>query len=137
VALTFGYGGERVGLVTDLGHVPEGLAGHLEGCATLLLESNHDPALLRDGPYPEPIKRRVAGSHGHLSNEQAAALLERLSPGLARVVLMHLSEANNRPDLAFAAAERALRRSGAELLLAHQERPLTLMAKAKQLELGF
>ena len=137
VALTFEQGGERVGIVTDLGHVPGTLAAHLEGCATLLLESNHDPALLRDGAYPEPLKRRVAGPLGHLSNEQSAALLERLAGGLTRVVLMHLSEKNNRPALAYAAAERALRRSGAELFLAHQEVPLTLSTRARQLGLGF
>jgi phosphoribosyl 1,2-cyclic phosphodiesterase len=129
--------GERVGIVTDLGHVPEALAAHLEGCATLLLESNHDPVLLRDGAYPEPLKRRVAGPLGHLSNEQSAALLERLAGGLAQVVLMHLSEKNNRPALAYAAAKHALRKSGAELLLAHQEVPLQLSSRARQLGFGF
>jgi phosphoribosyl 1,2-cyclic phosphodiesterase len=136
VALTFEHAGERMGLVTDLGHVPPGLAEHLGGCATLLLESNHDVALLREGPYPEALKRRVGGSHGHLSNDQAAALLERLAPGLDQVVLMHLSEANNRPELAFEAAKRALRRGDASLSVAHQERPITLTVRARQLAFG-
>ncbi len=135
VALVLEGGGARTGLVTDLGHVPAGLADHLRGCDTLLLESNHDPVLLRDGPYPEPIKRRVLGDRGHLSNAQAAALLAELACGLARVVLMHLSETNNRPSLAHAAASQALRRSRARLELAWQERPIVVETAPTQLAL--
>lgn len=136
VALVLEAGGVRAGLVTDLGHVPRGLVDHLRGCGTLLLESNHDPFLVRDGPYPEPIKRRVLGDRGHLSNQQSAALLAELADGLSRVVLMHLSGTNNRPALAYAAAAQALRRSRASLELASQERPIVIETEPKQLELG-
>jgi len=126
VALVMALGDERVGLVTDLGHVPEGLIAHLEGCGTVLVESNHDPEMLARGPYPEPIKRRVEGPRGHLSNAQTASLLASLDRSVARVVLMHLSEKNNEPRLARASAERALADRGTELLLARQDLPLAL-----------
>ncbi len=137
VALVIEGAGARAALVTDLGHVPSRLAAHLRGCGTVLLESNHDPVLVRDGPYPEPIKRRVLGDQGHLSNDQCATLLAELAAGLERVVLMHLSETNNRPALAHEAASRALRRSRARLELASQDVPLVVDTLPVQLALGF
>jgi phosphoribosyl 1,2-cyclic phosphodiesterase len=69
-----------------------------------MLEANHDPELLRRGPYPPSVQRRVGGAFGHLSNQQAAALLHRVHhAGLRHVLLSHLSRRNNRPDLALAA----------------------------------
>ena len=69
---------------------------HYQDCQALLLECNHDPGMLRDGPYPEPLKRRVGGEWGHLSNEQAAGFLERVQgPQLEHVVIAHISEKNN------------------------------------------
>ncbi len=110
VALVLERGGARAGLVTDLGVVRRDLLDHLDGCATLLFEFNHDPMLLGCGPYPETVRRRVASGAGHLSNAQAASAIEALRHGLRELVLMHVSEANNEPHLALRAAEQALGR---------------------------
>jgi len=137
VALRFETNATSVGLVTDLGHVPKGLGSFLGECETLLLESNHDPDMLAEGPYPEMLKRRVGGSHGHLSNGQAGDLLAALSYAPRRVVLMHLSETNNSPGLARSSAEAALGHRGVELLLAHQQQPLELdPAREPQMQLS-
>jgi phosphoribosyl 1,2-cyclic phosphodiesterase len=104
-----GTGALSLGILSDLGHLTAHVREVLRDCDALLLECNHDPAMLRDGPYPEALKRRVGGSRGHLSNQQAAQLL---SPAarvrLQHLVLTHLSEANNTPELARAAVVAAL-----------------------------
>lgn len=137
VALVFETKVTTVGLVTDLGHVPKGLERFLGECETLLLESNHDPDMLEMGPYPAMLKRRVAGSLGHLSNGQTGDLLAALPHAPKRVVLMHLSETNNSPRLARSSAEAALGHQGTELLLAQQRQPLELdRTRNQQLQLG-
>ncbi len=121
----------RAAIVTDLGHAPESLAAQLGLLDLLVLEFNHDLQMLLEGPYPWPLKQRVRGSHGHLSNAQAAQLLGQLChPGLAQLVLAHLSEHNNTPALARAAAEGVLlrRRSGARLHIGSVKRPLGSIA---------
>jgi phosphoribosyl 1,2-cyclic phosphodiesterase len=126
-----------VGLVTDLGHAPKGLVPFLSECETLLLESNHDPEMLAEGPYPEALKRRVGGSLGHLSNAQAGDLLACLGQAPTHVVLMHLSETNNTPALARGSAQAALGHRGTRVLVAHQQRPLELGGlRDAQLQLG-
>lgn len=138
VALVVRDRNDCVGLVTDLGHVPRKLGAHLRHCRTLLLESNHDPELLAIAPYPLFVRARIAGSHGHLANAQAARLLRRLAkPPLDRVVLMHLSQKANSPEKAFRIAQRALGDHEAELLVASQDRPMLLEEpEAKQLSLA-
>jgi phosphoribosyl 1,2-cyclic phosphodiesterase len=137
VALRFENEQTSVGLVTDLGHVPKGLDRFVEGCETLLLESNHDPDMLAEGPYPDVLKRRVGGSLGHLSNGQAADLLADLPYAPRRVVLMHLSKTNNSVPLARSSAEAALGHQGTKLLVAHQQRPLELdPVREAQMQLG-
>lgn len=126
VALVFEHRFARAGLVTDLGRVPKGLAGHLAGCQLVLLESNHDPAMLATGPYPEFLKRRVASNVGHLSNQQAAHLLARLGSETKEVVLMHLSKRCNSPMLALARARAALEGRRVKLRAADQDEPLDL-----------
>jgi phosphoribosyl 1,2-cyclic phosphodiesterase len=97
-------GDRRLGVVTDLGHASAHVVAALSGVHGLLLESNHDPELLRRSAYPPFLKKRVASDLGHLSNAQAADLLRQvLHPGLGRVVAAHLSERNNTPDLVRAA----------------------------------
>ena len=86
-----------LGLFTDLGHVDAGSAGLLARCTALVLEANHDPELLEQGPYPPALKRRVAGGLGHLNNEDAARSLATAAPSLTCLVLAHLSEQNNDP----------------------------------------
>ena len=88
-------------LITDLGCWSEELAGQMEGLSALCLEANHDLHMLEMGPYPYPLKLRIESNKGHLSNEDAAALLLRLwHPGLKEVLLTHLSKENNLPELA-------------------------------------
>ena len=126
VALVLRHEWRVVGLVTDLGHVPLDLAPHLADCDTLLLESNHDPEMLERGPYRPALKRRIAGPEGHLANADAAALLARLGAPLRTVVLVHLSETNNRPELALEPASRALSGRDTTLLAATQREPLVV-----------
>lgn len=128
VALVFETRDASMGLVTDLGHVPRGFSRFLDGCEMLLVESNHDPEMLASGPYPESLKRRVAGSRGHLSNAQAGDLLAELDYTPTDVVLMHLSKTNNSPSLARQSAEAALGHCGTRLAVATQRQPLVLGA---------
>ncbi len=104
--------GARCGIAYDIGHVSQSVERALGEVDILILESNHDDVMLREGPYPLALKRRITGGHGHLSNAHAAGLLERLvHRGLRHVVLAHLSEDNNRPGLALEASGRAARRA--------------------------
>ncbi len=102
-------GARRFAAVTDLGHTTAHMLGVLEDCDGLLFECNHDRELLLGGPYPPALKRRVDGDFGHLSNDAAAAFVGRLgNRRLQHFVAAHLSEHNNRPDLARAAVAEAL-----------------------------
>lgn len=93
--------GTCLGYVTDLGHETDAVRGPLQDCDLLMVESNHDVGMLRDGPYPETVKQRVLGRHGHLDNETAADMLCDVARERTRqVILAHLSRTNNRPDLA-------------------------------------
>lgn len=99
--LSLSDGAVQLGIVTDLGCAPADVAQSLAGCQALLLECNHDEALLRTGSYPPSLKKRILGSHGHLSNAAAADLLARCRhAGLGSVSAAHLSERNNSPALA-------------------------------------
>jgi phosphoribosyl 1,2-cyclic phosphodiesterase len=126
VALVFDDGTHRVGIATDVGEVTSALFHHVAGCDALLLESNHDSELLERGPYPATLKRRIASARGHLSNAQACELLRALGPRARHVVLMHLSETNNRPQLALEAARDVLRGRDVRLSAAHQKDPLVV-----------
>jgi phosphoribosyl 1,2-cyclic phosphodiesterase len=126
VGFVFRSEGVRMALATDLGYIPPNVKGQLKGVDLLLLESNHDLEMLRDGPYPWSVKQRVLSRVGHLSNETAAAYLENEYDGQAAyVILAHLSESNNLPELARVTAERALmgraRLLANKLLLASQD----------------
>jgi phosphoribosyl 1,2-cyclic phosphodiesterase len=121
---TVGYAvecdGRRIGYATDLGHPPETVRRGLSDCDLLVLESNHDVEMLRTGPYPETVKERVLGRHGHLDNETAAALAcEVASQRTRRIVLAHLSRTNNRPHLAVEATRRRFERHGRRPPLVH------------------
>ncbi len=129
VGFVFKAEGVRMAFATDLGYIPPNVKAQLRGLDLLLLESNHDLEMLRDGPYPWAVKQRVMSRVGHLSNEAAAGFLETEYDGQAAyVILAHLSESNNLPELARVTAERALngRASllGNRLLLAAQQEPL-------------
>jgi phosphoribosyl 1,2-cyclic phosphodiesterase len=97
----FGDGARRLGLLTDAGHGTPHIHRMLDGCDALILECNHDAAMLAGGPYPASIKRRVGGPLGHLNNDQAGALLAGLDgQRLQHLVAAHLSERNNTAALA-------------------------------------
>ncbi|MBV9573929.1 MAG: MBL fold metallo-hydrolase [Acidobacteriales bacterium] len=109
VGFTLRSGGVKVGIATDLGYLPPNVCDQLRGCDVLVIESNHDLEMLRGGPYPWSVKQRVMSRVGHLSNETLADFFARDYDGCASyIVLAHLSEQNNHPELARTAAERAL-----------------------------
>jgi phosphoribosyl 1,2-cyclic phosphodiesterase len=118
----FEAGGRRVGVLTDAGAVTPHMRDMLDGLEALLLEFNHDRDMLMRGPYPPSLKQRVAGGRGHLSNGQAATLLEAIDRSrLQHLVLTHLSETNNTPSLALDAATAALGARPDWLVCAHQQ----------------
>ncbi len=128
VAFTVHAEGVKLGIVTDLGYIPEVVKQHVRGCACLVFESNHDLEMLRGGPYPWYVKQRVMSRHGHLSNKATSEFLGGDYDGSAAVlVLAHLSENNNLPELARMSAEEGLaRRNGTSrpnLHLASQTNP--------------
>ncbi len=92
-------GRSRFGVLTDLGHVFPGLADQLASLDAVLLESNYDPKMLRDGSYPYPLQQRILGSGGHLSNEEAAKLLQTAGERLRWACLGHISAENNSHEL--------------------------------------
>ncbi|HEU5233976.1 MAG TPA: MBL fold metallo-hydrolase [Terriglobales bacterium] len=109
VGFLFRTEGIKIGMATDLGYMPASVKIHLRGCDALVLESNHDLEMLRGGPYPWSVKQRVMSRVGHLSNDSLAEFFSTdYDGGAAFLVLAHLSEANNHPELARQAAERAL-----------------------------
>jgi phosphoribosyl 1,2-cyclic phosphodiesterase len=101
----FQHGATRLGVVSDLGHVTPFVCEQFSACDGLMMESNYDLTMLLRGRYPEPVKRRIAGNLGHLSNEQAAAFLAELAHPNLQVVIGHVSEQNNHPELLAAAFE--------------------------------
>jgi len=109
VQYVFGDGLRRLGVLTDVGGATPHIEATLSGCHALVLECNHDLVMLRDGPYPPTLKRRVAGRFGHLDNQAAAGLLASLdNRKLQHLIAAHLSEQNNTPALARAALSGAL-----------------------------
>lgn len=116
--LTCTDGAAKLGVLTDLGHATAHLLAHLARCDALLLECNHDSELLAQSSYPPFLKRRVGGLYGHLSNSAAGAIANSVSHGrLKHLVAAHLSEQNNRPELAHQAMSVALG-STTELVIA-------------------
>ena len=117
--LTCSDGAHRLGILTDLGEPNEAVVAALQGCDALLLECNHDPQMLADGGYPVWLQRRIGGARGHLANAQSAEILSLCRhDGLRLVVAAHLSQHNNRPELALAALHRAAGPAGCALSVA-------------------
>jgi phosphoribosyl 1,2-cyclic phosphodiesterase len=120
--------GLRITQLTDVGHLSESVAAHLMGADCLILESNHDLELLRVGPYPWILKQRLLGRYGHLSNTAVAKFIREQYDGRASyMVLAHLSEKNNHPEIARQEALRALRQRGltANVTTTRQQDPTT------------
>lgn len=114
VAYAFSNGGAKMCVATDLGHCPEGLQSEFMDCDLLMLESNHDINMLKMGPYPYYLKRRILSDVGHLSNEAAAnAIVGAVHRGKVRsVILGHLSRENNLPELAYETVGGILSQAG-------------------------
>lgn len=116
VGFCFRSQGMKVGLVTDLGYVTDSIKFHLRGSHLLVLESNHDLEMLKVGPYPWSVKQRVMGRKGHLSNEVVCDFIRAdLDSSIDTLVLGHLSEHNNHPEIVRNLANRALDRAGRAL----------------------
>lgn len=116
VGFTFCSGKAKVSIANDLGCVTESVVKEISGSQFLMLESNHDVEMLKVGPYPWYLKRRIMGETGHLSNEDAGgALLRMAGKGLKNVLLGHLSKENNYPLLALETVKGMLRAEGIEI----------------------
>jgi phosphoribosyl 1,2-cyclic phosphodiesterase len=110
VGFTFRAEGVKIGVVTDLGYVPDSLRFHLRGTDVLIMESNHDLDMLKVGPYPWSVKQRVMGRNGHLSNEVTCDFIRRhLDTSVNTLILGHLSESNNHPEIVRLMGYQALR----------------------------
>jgi len=126
----FGYvvdaGGVRIASATDVGHVTDDVLDAFAGADVAVVEANHDVEMLFNGPYPKFLKERIRGPDGHLSNDEGAELaVHAAAHGARHFVLAHLSEQNNLPELAYAAAAMALKREGlkAKVQVAPRGRP--------------
>ena len=121
VAFRLSWRRRSMAMVTDLGYPSQLVRERLRGCHLLILEANHDDAMLKVGPYPWPLKQRIAGKAGHLSNQQSGELLrDVLHDELGYVILAHLSETNNLPDLARLTMEEVLGARQTQLSIASQ-----------------
>jgi phosphoribosyl 1,2-cyclic phosphodiesterase len=119
----------RIGIATDLGYIPESVKYHLRRTNLLLLEANHDLDMLKVGPYPWSVKQRVMSRVGHLSNFVVSDYLrDDLGSSTAHLVLGHLSEQNNHPEIVRMVASEALERRGlgTQLSIAQQDHPSEL-----------
>ena len=126
VGFCFVAQGVHIGVVTDLGYIPENVKYHLRRTDLLLLESNHDLDMLKVGPYPWSVKQRVMSREGHLSNlAMSEYLIEDLDSSTSNLVLGHISEQNNHPAIVRMIAEQALERRGlgTRLSIAQQRSP--------------
>jgi phosphoribosyl 1,2-cyclic phosphodiesterase len=123
--------GVKIGIATDLGYMPDSIKVHLRRVQMLLLESNHDLEMLRVGPYPWSVKQRVMGRNGHLSNTVTCDYLESdMDNGVQTLILGHLSEHNNHPQIVRMGAEQSLQQRGLQtrLVIAEQKRQSEVFA---------
>ena len=117
----FSDGRRRLGLLTDVGSITAHLLQALDHLDALILECNHDPGMLADGPYPPALKQRVGGPYGHLSNQQAANILDKINTDrLQHLVAAHISEKNNDPQLALGCLAAVVGESSFGILAANQ-----------------
>jgi len=126
VGFCFRAQGVKIGLVTDLGYMPDSIKFHLRGSHVLMLESNHDLDMLKVGPYPWAVKQRVMSRNGHLSNEVVGDYLgNEFDSSATALILGHLSEQNNHPEIVRMVAQQALDRRGlaTRLVVASQKEP--------------
>ena len=116
VCFSLSYNGIKLSTVSDLGHYTKKLLSKLENSNVVLLESNHDIEMLRQGSYPMYLKRRILGTKGHLSNDMAAkAAYELVTLGVRGIMLSHLSEENNSESIAYKTVSEYLEKKGIEV----------------------
>ena len=112
----------RIGYATDIGFVSGEIESALSGCNAVILESNHDTDMLTFGPYPYQLKQRIASRYGHLSNAESALLASRLcAAGTKSLMLAHLSQENNTPDIAYAECLSAVADHTVRICVAHPD----------------
>ncbi len=131
VGFCFYAEGVKIGVATDLGYMPDSIKVHLRRVQMLLLESNHDIEMLKVGPYPWSVKQRVMGRNGHLSNSHTCDFLEAgLDSGVQTLILGHLSEHNNHPEIVRMGAEQSLELRGLRprLVIAEQKKHTEVFA---------
>ncbi|MFC1563896.1 MBL fold metallo-hydrolase [candidate division KSB1 bacterium] len=110
VGFTFSDNGKKIGYVTDIGYISESVIEELKDVDLLVIESNHDPEMLKNGKYHFVLKKRIAGPEGHISNETASVLISKIfSKRLKAVFLAHISRENNKPDLALSTVKNVLK----------------------------
>tara|TARA_R110002072_G_scaffold159220_7_gene310296 strand:+ start:2430 stop:3212 length:783 start_codon:yes stop_codon:yes gene_type:complete len=128
VAFALDHEGRRFVILTDMGRPEQRVSDRLQGAHVLMLEFNYDDEMLANGPYPDALKRRIRSNHGHLSNAQSQVMLEQLAgPNLHTLILAHLSEKNNTPQVAAEAARHTLSEMGLDhvrVLIADQHQIL-------------
>ncbi len=122
VGFTVHHNGSKIGIATDLGIATTVVKEHLKKCSLMILEANHDPLMLIEGPYPWPIKQRIKSRTGHLSNEDSKDLLQELKHDrLEYVILAHLSETNNTAQQALSAVGPAVNGGNVQVSVACQD----------------
>lgn len=117
------HAGRKIGIATDLGIGTAMVKQHLKGCDVLVVEANHDPLMLAQGPYPWPVKQRIKSRTGHLSNQDLEAILDEVGhAALKHVILAHLSETNNHPQKALKIIRQCLNHTNACCHVALQDK---------------
>lgn len=114
VAYTVKCGKAKISVISDLGYMSNEVAEGIRGSDILALEANHDERMLMTGSYPDVLKRRIFSNHGHLSNKQTAEKISRLVKPDTKIILTHLSQENNSPDIALKEIGSALKESSTE-----------------------
>jgi phosphoribosyl 1,2-cyclic phosphodiesterase len=115
VGYTFELNGAKLAIATDLGCIKESWLKYVTGSDAVILESNYDPDMLRAGPYPYELKKRITSRRGHLSNDDAGHVaVELIRSGASQIILSHLSKENNFPELAMRTCELNLQTAGIE-----------------------
>ncbi len=121
-------GGTSVGIATDLGYVTQRVYDRLRGCESVVLEANHDRDMVKNGPYPASLKRRILSGGGHLSNDDCAEVAGALArSGTRTILLAHLSKENNTPSCALCAVKQAVDEYGVTVLAAAPDEPTVLV----------
>lgn len=122
-----------IAITTDVGYVTEAVRENLTGCVAAVLESNHDMEMLKNGPYPYELKKRIASKKGHLSNAECAAFAASLyEGGLKHLLLAHLSEENNLPEIAYNEVFAAVADDNFDLKVARQDQPVWLLGNTEE-----